>query len=181
VLSQSEKDSAGCSAFYLLNDYNGTPAPPNGTTLHDHLVSLGAGGGGGGGGTTTPPTGTAKPPVKLTQFKASVKSGAASVAFTLRSAQSCTGTLTGQTVNRYAQTAAERKRHKVSLGSVHFSLRAGKTKTVVLKLSKASRKLLAAHHRLKVQITLTLSGATTRRTVIRRTVTLKSPRSRAHR
>jgi endoglucanase len=28
VLAQSEKDDAGCSAFYLLNDYDGTPALP---------------------------------------------------------------------------------------------------------------------------------------------------------
>lgn len=59
------------------------------------------------------------------------------------------------------------------------SLKAGKTKKVVLKLSKPSRKLLAAHHRLKVQITITLTGATTRRTVIHRTVTLKAPRARS--
>jgi len=177
VLSQTEKDNAGCSAFYLLNDYDGTPAAPNGTALHDHLLSLGGGGGGG----TPPPIGTSKPPVKLTEFKASVIAGGSRVAFTLRAAQSATGTLAGQTVTRYAQTAAKTKRHKVSLGSVHFSLKAGKAKTVVLKLSKAPRKLLAARHRLKVQITLTLTGATARRTVIRRTITLKAPRGRAHR
>jgi endoglucanase len=178
VLSQSEKDAAGCSAFYLLSDYDGTPAPPNGTALHDHLISLA-----GGGGTTTtgtpPPTRSTKPPVRLSVFKASVKSGGSRVAFTLRAAQSCTGTLTGQTVNRYAQSAAKVKRRKISLGSVRFSLKGGKAKTVVLKLSKPSRKLLAARHRLKVQITITLSGATTRRTVIRRTITLKVPRTRS--
>jgi hypothetical protein len=180
VLSQSEKDDAGCSAFYLLNDYDGTPAPPNGTILHDHLLSLGAG----GGGSTTPtsptsPPKTAKPPVKLKAFSASVKSDGSRVAFIMRSAQSCSGTLTGQTVNSYAVSAAKAKRHKVSLGSVRVSLTGGKSKTVVLKLSKASHKLLAAHHRLKVQITVTLTSATTRRTVIHRTITLKAPRTRA--
>jgi endoglucanase len=185
VLSQSEKDDAGCSAFYLLNSYDGTPAAPNGTTLHDHLLSLPAGGlASGPPPVTTSPTGTtgpkAKPPVKLKAFAVSVKSGGSKVAFTLRSAQSCTGRLTGQTVSKYAVSAARVKRHQVSLGSVRFSLKGGKAKTVVLKLSKASHKLLAAHHRLKVQITLTLAGATTRRTVIRRTITLKVPRARGH-
>lgn len=179
VLSQSEKDDAGCSAFYLLNSYDGTPAPPNGTALHDHLIALG----GGGGSTTTPttPTQTGKPPAKLKAFSASVKAGGARVAFTLKAAQSCTGRLTGQTVSSFAVTAAKAKRHKVSLGSVRFSLKAGKAKTVVLKLSKASHKLLTSHHRLKVRITITLTSATTRRTVIKRTITLTQPRAHRHR
>ncbi len=182
VLSQSEKDDAGCSAFYLLNDYDGTPAAPNGTTLHDHLLSLSAGGltSGPPPVTTSPGPSKLKPPVKLKAFSASVKSGGSRVAFALRSAQSCTGTLTGQTANTYAVSTAKAKRHKVSLGSVRFSLKGGKAKTVVLKLSKASRNLLAAHHRLKVQITITLTSATTRRTVVHRTVTLKAPRARGH-
>jgi hypothetical protein len=181
VLSQSEKDDAGCSAFYLLNSYDGTPAAPNGTTLHDHLLSLPAGGITGNPPPGTGPTGPtppgAKPAVKLKGFSASVARGGASVTFTLRSAQSCTGKLTGQTVNKYAVATAKTKRRAVSLGSARFSLTAGKAKKVVLKLSKASRKLLTAHHRLKVQITLTMTGATTRRTVLRRTLTLKLPRS----
>jgi hypothetical protein len=146
----------------------------NGTALHDHLISLAE-----GGGTTTtgspPPAPGAKPPARLTAFKASVTSGGSRVAFQLRAAQGCTGTLMGQTANRYAPTTAKSRRHKVSLGSVRFSLKAGRRKTVVLTLSKASRKLLAAHHRLKVQVTITLTGARTRRTVIHRTTTLKAP------
>ncbi len=177
VLSQNEKDAAGCSAFYLLNSYDGTPAPPNGTALHDHLLSLPAGG---ATSTTNPPT-AAKPPVNLKGFSASVQSGGSKVTFTLRSAQSCAGTLTGQTASSYAVGAAKSKRHKVSLGSVRFTLKGGKAKKVVLKLSKASRTLLAAHHRLKVQLTLTLTSATTRRTVIHRTITLTTPHSSAHR
>jgi endoglucanase len=178
VLSQSEKDDAGCSAFYLLNSYDGTPAPPNGTLLHTHLLSLPAGGV--TSGPTLPPTTKAKPPVTLKAFGASVQSGGSSVAFALRSAQNCTGTLTGQTAGSYAVTAVKSKRHKVSLGSVRFSLKGGKAKKVVLKLAKGSRKLLASHHRLKVQITLTLTSATTRRTVIHRTITLTAPSARAH-
>ena len=59
---------------------------------------------------------------------------------------------------------------------MHFALKAGKAKTVVLKLSKASRKLLAGKRSLKVQITITLTSAQNRRTVTHRTVTLKAPR-----
>jgi hypothetical protein len=180
VLSQDEKDAAGCSAFYLLNDYDGTPAAPNGTILHDHLLSLSTGGpsppGTGPGG----PAPTVKPPVKLKTFSASVAPGGASVTFTLRSAQACTGRLTGQTVSKYAVATAKTKRRAVALGSARFSLKAGKAKKVVLKLSKASRKLLAAHHRLKVQITLTMTGTSTRRTVIRRTLNLSAPRKHTH-
>jgi hypothetical protein len=178
VLSQNEKDGAGCSAFYLIDSYDGTPAPPNGTALHTHLLSLPAG----GATTTTPgsPTspGSPKPSVTLRAFKASVRSGGASVAFTLRSVQSCAGTLTGQTVNSYARSAAKAKRHKVSLGSVHFSLKGGKSKTVVLKLTQAARKLLRAHHRVTVRIIFTLTSATTRRTVLHRTIPLTVPRPR---
>jgi hypothetical protein len=177
VLSQDEKDAAGCSAFYLLNSYDGTPAPPNGTTLHDHLLSLPAGGLLTGPPPTGPtgPTKTTKPPVKLKTFSASVKPGGASVVFTVRSAQNCSGRLTGQTVSKYA--VGNGKRHTVSLGSARFSLKAGKAKKIALKLSAASHKLLTAHHRLKVQIALTLTGATTRRTVVHKTITLRLPRT----
>jgi hypothetical protein len=42
VLNQSEKDGQKCMAYYLSDDYNGTPAPPNGTVIHDHLAALAA-------------------------------------------------------------------------------------------------------------------------------------------
>ena len=181
VLSQAEKDAAGCSAFYLLEDYGGTPAPPNGTALHEHLLSLPPGGvtavpGTGG----APPPGTtggggAEPPVTLKILTEKVGRGARSVRFTLRSGQSCTGRLTGQTVNSYAAVSAGRRRRPVSLGTVKFALTAGRSKTVVLELSKASRRLLAAKRALKVRFTITLASAGHRTTVINRTVTLKFP------
>jgi hypothetical protein len=62
----------------------------------------------------------------------------------------------------------------VSLGSAHLSLRAGKTTTVVLTLSKASHRLLVHRHSLKVRITITLSSSRHRRTVLHRTTTLKA-------
>jgi endoglucanase len=186
VLSQQEKDEAGCSAFYLLDNYDGTPAVPNGTALHDHLMALSAGGASGNAAATShntattsgtvnvPSRGAGKPPLTLRILTEAVQSGGRSVGFTLRSAQNCTGVLTGETVNSYAVASSKRKRHPVSLGTVHFALKAGKTKTVFLTLSRTSRKLLAAKRALKVQITITLMSAGHRTTVVHRTITLKA-------
>jgi endoglucanase len=176
-----------CDRHGLLSSYDGTPVAPNGTAVHDHLTALAASGTStttttstttGSGTTTTtgtgpgPGIGKVKPPVTLRSFSAAVQSGGSAVKFSLRSAQKCTGTITGQTVNTYAMTAVKHKARKVSLGSVKFSLKAGKSKTVVLKLSKASKKLLAAKRSLKVRITITLTSAGHRRTVLHRTTTL---------
>jgi hypothetical protein len=54
-----------------------------------------------------------------------------------------------------------------TLGATH-----ARAKTVVLKLSKASKKMLAAKRSLKVRITITLTSAGHRRTVLHRTTTL---------
>jgi hypothetical protein len=171
-----------CDRHGLLSSYDGTPLAPNGTAVHDHLTALAAGGTGttttitttGSGPTTT--TGKGKgpgePALTLRSFSAAVQSGGSAVRFRLLSAQKCTGTIIGQTVNTYVVTATRHKARKVSLGSVMFSLEAGKSKTVILKLSKASKKLLAAKRSLKVQITITLTSAGHRRTVLHRTTTL---------
>jgi hypothetical protein len=155
-----------CDRHGLLSSYDGTPVAPNGTAVHDHLTALAAGGTGKGNG-------TGKPAVKLRSFSAAVQSGGSGVKFRLDSAQTCAGTITAQTVNPYVVTAISRKARKVSLGSVKFSTKAGKPKTVVLKLSQASKKLLAAKRSLKVQITITLTSAGHRRTVLHRTTTLR--------
>ena len=67
VLSQDEKDAAGCSAFYLLNSYDGTPrrptAPPCTITCSHCRAAVSQPGRG-----PTGPTTTAKPPVKLKTF-----------------------------------------------------------------------------------------------------------------
>jgi endoglucanase len=181
VLSADEISDQKCSAFYLTSDPGGTPAAPNGTAVHDHLVALAAAS---NTGTATPPTttssgsgsGSGSHPIKLKAFKAAVRSGGSAVGFVVRAAQSCNGTVTGQTANTFAVPAAKQRRRRVSLGTVHFKLKAGKSKTVVLKLSKQSHKLLVSKRSLKVQITVTLgSGAT--RSVTRRTLTLKLPAS----
>jgi endoglucanase len=161
-----------CDRHGLLSSYDGTPLAPNGTAVHAHLTALGSG----PTTTTGKGKGTAKPAVKLRSFSAAVQPGGSAVKFRLRTAQKCTGTITGQTVNTYAVTTVKHKARKVSLGSVKFSLKANRSKTVVLKLSKASKKLLAAKRSLKVQITITLTSAGHRRTVLHRTTTLRRKR-----
>jgi endoglucanase len=152
-----------CDRHGLLSSYNGTPVAPNGTAVHTHLTALAATGTG---------SGNPKPPVTLRSFTAAVKSGGSAVKFSLRSAQKCTGAITGQTVKSYSVRPVRRVARKVSLGSAKFSLKANKSTTVVLKLSKASKKLLAAKRSLKVQITITLNSSGHRRTVLHRTVKL---------
>ncbi len=143
-----------CSRHGLLSAYDGTPTPPNGTAVHDHLVALAKGSSTtttttttttGSTTTTTKTTPTVRPAISLRSFSAGVAPGGSSVRFTLRSPQSCSGTLTGRTAGTYAVTAAKSKRRRVGLGTVHFALKAGKPKTVVLRLSRASKKLLTAN------------------------------------
>ena len=122
----------------------------------------------GPGGPSGPNTAGRVP--RMSKFRAKVKSGGRSVSFVLRSDQNSTGLLTGKTVKAYA---AARKR-RVSLGSVRFKLTAGKSKTVVLKLSRKARKLLGRRHSLRVQFTVTLTNSAKQRGVSRRTLTLRT-------
>jgi hypothetical protein len=166
VLTPEEKADQGCSAFFLLNDYNGTPAAPNGTALHDHLLKLPPRGIAASAAPTPAPTVTAskKAPISLTSFRGQVKPGGAKVSFELRAAENCSGLLSGITARPFALASAKPKRHKVSLGSVSFALTAGKAKTVVLKLSNPAKQLLAAKGKLKANFTITLNSATSVRT-----------------
>lgn len=50
----------------------------------------------------------------------------------------------------------------------------------MLKLSKASRRLLSRQHKLKVQVTITLTNSAKRHAVSYRTLTLKTPARRRH-
>jgi len=189
VLSQAEKDSQGCNAFYLIEDYAGTPAAPNGTVLHAHLLTLPP-----GGLTATAPVGTSPmgtspagggtapglPAVALQFLKETVRPGGASVAFALHSPVNCAGVLSGLTANAYAARPAGHARRPIQLGTVHFTLTAGRTKTVVLTLSRTARQLLAAKHTLRVRITITLSSAGHSKTVIVRALTLRLPVRHGH-
>jgi len=155
VESAAEKDADGCSAFYLIENYSHyTPAQPNGVALRNHLRALAA------------------PPVTLTTFRASVKTGNRTVKFTLRSPETAHGTLSGRTVRSYRTGTG--KAHRVALGTVNFTLRAHRSKAVLLALTKAARRLLVRKHSLRVLITITLTSPGHKRTTIHHTVTLKA-------
>ena len=124
--------------------------------------------GGGPGGPNGPNT-TGRAP-RMRKFSAKVKKGGRSVSFVLRSDQNSTGLLSGKTAKAYAAA----KKRRVSLGSVRFKLTAGKSKTVVLKLSRKARTLLARRHSLRVQFTIALTNSAKQRGVSRRTVTLRT-------
>jgi endoglucanase len=180
VLSPQEIADAGCSAYYLLSDYNGTPAAPNGTALHDHLLRLPAGGTSSAAGVapvapTKPPTVGSQPGPRLTRFLANVKADGTAAAFVLRSDRACSGTLSGRTAKSFAPLSNGKKRHKVSLGSVRFSLAAAKSKTVVLKLSKPAQQLLKTKGSLKARFTIKLQAPGSSPTVLHRSLKLKAP------
>ena len=133
--------------------------------MHDHLVSLP--GGGGSGGTKHKP----RPGPSLRHFVPHLPPSGGSIGFSMTCSQAATGTLTAKTVNRFA--VATRKRAQVSLGTVHFKLKANKRVTIVLTLGRAGRALLRSHRSLATQVTITLVNAAKRRSVIHRTVTLR--------
>ena len=155
----------GCRAYYLTSDPSGTPAAPNGTAVHDHLAALAR-------------AGTHPPSPRLRGFRATVTAGGTAVNIRLRANQKSNGVLAGQTVDAFVTTAATHRRHRVSLGSVRFKLAASRSKTVVLKLSRASQKLLSRQHTLKVRITVTLTNAGRRRAVSQHTLNLVAPAAR---
>ncbi|MFZ0044166.1 MAG: cellulase family glycosylhydrolase, partial [Solirubrobacteraceae bacterium] len=118
VLTQQEQNDAGCSAYYLLDDYNGTPAAPNGTVLHDHLAALaaagagsapgtgtsgagtGGGGGAGNGGKSTGASGSGlKAGPDLRRLVTHLSEFARSIRFSLTSSQTAKGALTVRTLN----------------------------------------------------------------------------------
>jgi hypothetical protein len=80
----------------------------------------------------------------------------------------CSGALRADTVKAFA--AARRKR--VALGRARFTVRAGATRKVAVRLTKKGRRLLARKRRLAVRLTLTMSG----RKAVRRTVKLRARR-----
>jgi hypothetical protein len=174
VLTADEISSQGCSAYFLTSDPSGTPAAPNGTSLHDHLAALAAAAT--STTTTTTPTETTQTvaAVALKQFIAKVLPGGRMVNFKLVATQSCSAVLTGLTVNAFAAAGKKKHRSPVAIGSVRFTLVGGKAKVVALKLSAKARGLLASRHSLKVRMTITLTAAGSR-SVVHRNITLKLP------
>lgn len=153
VETQAEQDQDGCSAYVLITNYGKySPANPNGVAVHDHLHAL------------------AYPNVSLTAFGAAVRPGNRQVAYTLRSPQNAGGQLSAQTA--YAYKVGPGKAHRVSLGSVRFSLTAHTSHTILLTLPPAGRQLLISKRSLHVLITITLTSPHHTRTVYHRTVVL---------
>jgi endoglucanase len=186
VLSAPEIKSEGCSAFYLIGDYGGTPASVNGVAVHSHLLALppggrttfpatgtGAGSGGAGGGAPK----SVGPKIKLLRFRDKVLPGG-KVSFQLEAAQSCTAKIAGQTVKSFK--VGGRKPRKVGLGSANLSLTADKPATVTLKLPAKAAQLLKSKGSLKARFTVTLSGGGNATTVAPHTVTLKEPQPKKH-
>jgi hypothetical protein len=186
VLTTPEIQSEGCSAFYLIGDYGGTPASVNGIAIHSHLLTLppggrttfpstgtGAGSGGAGGGAPK----SVGPKIKLLRFRDKVLPGG-KVSFQLEAAQSCTAKVAGQTVKPFKLGGG--KPHKVGLGSAKLSLTADKPATVTLKLPAKSAQLLKSKGSLKASFTVTLSGGGNATTVAPHTVTLKPPKPKKH-
>lgn len=181
--TQSEIEAEGCSAFYLIDDYESyAPASPNGTVVRSHLLALkaaaGSGGGGaaGGGPTPAPPAagGATKPgAISVLRFATKARTNGKTVSFTVAAGQACSGSIAGLSSKPIA--VAGKKPKKLVLGSVAFKLDAGKAKSVVLKLSGPAQELLAAKGSLTARFTLTLS-AKDGRTVLHRTVGLKEPK-----
>ena len=174
VLSPQEIGAEGCSAFYLIGDYGGTPASVNGIAVHNHLLAL-------AGKTTSPPPAggsgkTTPSPITLSKFGATVLAGG-KVRFQLEAAQSCKAAIAGQTVNAFR--LGGKKPRKVGLGVAHASLTAGKPTTVTLTLPAKVRALLKANGSLRARYTVTLSGGGTTAGTQHR-ITLKPPKPKKH-
>jgi hypothetical protein len=188
VLSQAEVEQEGCSAFYLIKDYGGTPGSVNGITVHNHLLSLPPDGrstfppansapGGTSGGTGGGASKSAGSKIKLLRFRPKVLAGG-KVSVQLEAAASCQAAIYGQTVKGYRLGA--RKPRKVALGSGKLTLTADKPATVTIKLPAKGLRLLRSQGSLKARFTVTLSGGGDATTVAAHTVTLEEPKPTKH-
>jgi hypothetical protein len=87
----------------------------------------------------------------------------------------CTGTASLKTVNPYRK-GSSKKKAKVSLSSNKFTIGAGSSKTIKIRLSKADRAFLAKYKSVAVRLTVTLDSpntVVTRRLMVFRTATKK--------
>lgn len=182
VLTATEIEGEGCSAFYVISDYSGTPASVNGIAVHSHLLTLppggrttfpaaaaGAGSGGAGGGGTK----MLGPKIKLLRFRDKVFAGG-KVSFQLEAAQACTATIAGQTVKPFKLGAG--KPRKVGLGSAKLALKKDKPATVTLKLPAKAAQLLKAQGSLKARFVVTLHSIGNAITHAPHVVTLAEPK-----
>jgi hypothetical protein len=110
----------------------------------------GGGGGGGGSGSPPPPPPGAKPGTLAVSRTAKVKKGVAQLTLSCKGGP-CAGRLT-------------LKLRKSALGAKAYSLGAGRSATLKVKLSKSARRRLAKarHHRLNVTVSVAANGAAAR-------------------
>jgi hypothetical protein len=99
----------------------------------------------------TPPVLTTPPPPKavvaLHGHTFSVSGRIVSLPLTCQGASTCTGRITLRTAKAFA--SAKKKKRKLKLGSARFSIPAGQTKRVRIKLSKRGSALIRKGHSLK--------------------------------
>lgn len=109
---------------------------------------------GGGGGAV----------LDLARQSAAVRRNAASVPLICRLAQECAGLLRLQNA-KAPRAASAAARRTVTYGSARFSISAGKTETVKVKLGTAGRKLMRKHRKATVWANSTVGRGTAQRVV----------------
>jgi hypothetical protein len=182
-----------CQSLYLINDWSGTPAAPNGTALHDHLAALaasgqgigvlsgGSGGGGGGatggagaaGSTTNAPTpgsgrtaGT-RPRVSVRWFRLT----GVALSLRLRASQPVRGRVSAATTTRFLITENGRHRWlRVTLVSHRFSLPAHAWRVITVALPAQARRLLARPGAVHADVSVTVTAAGRRARTVGRVV-----------
>lgn len=132
----------------------------------------GSGGGGGGGG-------GAFPGVKLAPGTFTVRDGAVKVRITCPATtfQACVGRDTLITLKAFAVVV--KHKHEVTLGAAGFSIPAGQTKTLNIKLTKKALKLLGKQHKLRVLEKVVAHAGSSAVKTTNTTITIKLPANRA--
>ena len=154
TLSYPSAGAHNISASYAGDThYRGSSSTPQTVTVHQSST-------GGGGGTTTPPP-PATGSVALSDATVTTQSnGKAAVTLTCTGTATCGGTmtLTAKGVKKIAKRALKRAK-TTTIGTATFSIPAGKSATVAVKLNSAGRALLRADHgRLRATLTITKSS-----------------------
>lgn len=155
------------------NGINGARGGFPGTLMMNADIEPLAGGGGGGAGPTPGPVPTPTPgpaptptpapatkPVLLKQHGGKLTKKAASLPLTCKLTSACAGTLTLRDRAPAATTRAKPKKKAkkpVVLGSAKFSVGAGRTKSISVKLNAAGRKLARRHGKQTVYETATVN------------------------
>ena len=139
------------------------------------VLSSGSGGAGGGGG-----SGGAFPGVKLHPGTFAVHNGNVKISVTCPPGQlaTCVGTDTLSTLKAVTVTVSVRHKHKPILGSARFSIPAGQTKVLTIKLNNVALKLLTKYHNLLVLETVVAQDSTGQSKTTSTTITLKRPATR---